>query len=125
MKGLIVTHEYLDQHPECIFVFGDNLLRKGKGGAAALRDHPQTYGFITKKSPSTRSDAYYTVDEYKLVFQQECDKFIKFVTDNKDKVFLVSKIGGQLANKYHIYELVIEPVITKWVDEYPNIKLVY
>lgn len=48
-ENFIVTKQFLDNNPNAIFVFGDNLLRVGYGGAAILRDHPQTYGFITKK----------------------------------------------------------------------------
>jgi len=47
-----MTKEYLRAHPEVIFVFGDNLIHRGKGGAAKLRDEPNTYGFITKKYPN-------------------------------------------------------------------------
>lgn len=48
-NDFIVTKEFLDQNPNAVFIFGDNRRRLGYGGAASLRDHPQTYGFITKK----------------------------------------------------------------------------
>ena len=123
--NLIVTSEYLDDHPNCIFVYGDNLIHKGKAGAAALRGHPQTYGFITKKYPGRKDTDYFTIEEYKLIFDKECKKFLEYVKSNPDKIFLVSKMGSSLANRYHIYETIIEPVISKWEDEYLNIKLVY
>jgi hypothetical protein len=35
---MYITKKYLENHPNHIFVFGDNSLRQGKGGAASLRD---------------------------------------------------------------------------------------
>ncbi|MFW6247319.1 MAG: hypothetical protein ACOC22_04075 [bacterium] len=66
----IITRKYLKENPEHIFVFGDNLLRKGYGGAAKLRDLPNTYGFITKKYPDNKDESFYTPDEY-MIFIKE------------------------------------------------------
>jgi len=47
---MIITAQYLKENPDHIFVFGDNTVRKGFGGAAKFRDFPNTYGFVTLKS---------------------------------------------------------------------------
>jgi len=52
--NFFVSRGYLQTHPEYIFVFGDNLDRKGKGGAAKLRDMPNSLGFITKRHPNQK-----------------------------------------------------------------------
>jgi len=106
---IFIDQQYLREHPNEVFVYGDNLLRIGYGGAAALRDEPNTYGFITKKAPSGNKQDYYKPDEYEPVFYSELDKLIKIIKENPDKTYLISKIGADLANYYGIFEQIIEP----------------
>lgn len=104
-----VTEELINQHPDWIFVFGDNTLRRGTGGAAALRHHPQTYGFITKRYPNNRDDAFYTVTEYQEIFEHEYSKLLLHMAEHRDKTYVISPIGSGLANKYQIWETIIKP----------------
>jgi len=119
-----VTKEFLKDHPECIFVFGDNLIRYGKKGAAELRDEPNTYGFITKKAPSFKDSAYYRSEEYKPLFEKEWQKLIDLIESNPDKIFLISKLGSGLANKYNIYDKIIRPRISE-LSKYENVQLLF
>ena len=64
----IVTKEFLDQNPNAVFIFGDNRRRVGYGGAASLRDHPQTYGFITKKNPDNLDESFFHPESYHIDF---------------------------------------------------------
>lgn len=118
---MIITKNYLREHPNEVFVFGDNTIRKGKGGATILRDEPNVYGFITKKYPNHDSASYYQVNEYRHVFKKEMDLLKHKIESNPDKKFLISKLGAGLANKYHIFESVIEPVLKKELENYNNI----
>ena len=120
----IVTKEHLKNNPNHIFVFGDNTLRKGKGGAAILRDEPNSYGFITKKRPSLDGSAYYTPDEYEKVFQVELDKLIKNIEGCPHLTFLISKLGAGLANKYGIYEKIIKKGLTI-LEKYDNVVFLF
>ena len=112
---------YLQNHPDQIFVFGDNLERWGTGGAAKVRGEPNTYGFITKKAPKTDDSVYYHPEEYREVYNQEIQKLVEFILANPDKTFLISKIGSNLANKYGIFEAVIEPSIKKLLYGFKNV----
>lgn len=47
----LYTPELLREHPDLKFVFGDNLIRVGKGGQAIIRDEPNALGIATKRSP--------------------------------------------------------------------------
>ena len=105
----IITKEFLRENPDVIFVFGDNTIRKGKGGAALLRDEPNTYGFITKKYPNNKDESFYRVFEYKHVFRVEMRKLLNDIITNPDKTFIITKLGAGLANKYSIYERIIKP----------------
>ena len=126
---ITITKEYLRQNPNHIFVFGDNLTRKGKAGAAALRDEPNTFGFITKKYPSNYDSSFYRPEEYREVFNSELETLISFIEDSlcwdgHPKLYLISKLGSGLANKYNIFEEVIEPGL-EILKKYKNVKFLY
>lgn len=108
---LIITKDFLQEHPRCIFVFGDNLARRGHGGAAALRDSSNAYGFVTKIAPGTADSDYFTPETYRGVYDQEMSKLMRFIGANPHRFFLISKLGAGLANRFGIWEAVIEPQI--------------
>src|SRR5687767_8564095 len=102
-----ITREDLDQNPSWVFVFGDNLIRKGYGGAARLRDHAQSYGFITKKYPDWNDSSFYTPEEYESIFEVEFAKLCTLIEANPHKKYIVSRLGSNLANRFGIYEAII------------------
>ena len=59
-----ITPAYVRKNQNTLFVFGDNDLREGKGGQAAIRDEPNAMGLRTKKKPKTTEDSYYSDEEY-------------------------------------------------------------
>jgi len=106
-NNIVITSKYLKEHSNHIFVFGDNLIHKGKGGAAIFRDYPNSLGFITKKYPNNLDDSFYRPEEYKPIFWQCVNELVITIRFNPDKIFLVFKLGAGLANKYHIWEEII------------------
>jgi hypothetical protein len=118
-----MTAEYLRRHPNVVFVFGDNLLRKGKGGAATLRDEPNTYGFITKKAPNNKDESFYRPEEYVHVFWQEMVHLIVEVSNHPEKTYAVSPLGSGLANRYKIYETIIKPMLKILDNQNKNVVL--
>ncbi len=119
-----ITKEYLRENPDHIFVFGDNLLGKGHGGAAALRDEPNSIGFITKKAPDNNDKSFYRPVEYKLIFEQELDGLIDYIKTQPEKTFLITQLGSGLANRYKIWEKIIQPGI-ECLRQYPNVKFLF
>ena len=111
-----VTEELLEQHPNWIFVYGDNLRRVGCAGAAKLRHHPRAYGFITKKYPTNTEDAFYRVNEYQHVFEDELSKLLMHMTEHKSCIYVISPIGSGLANKHGIWENIISPGLQQLKD---------
>lgn len=62
-----ITREYVRSNPDKLFLFGDNLERRGFGGqAAAMRGEPNAVGIPTKKSPSFAKAAFFTDEEFDL-----------------------------------------------------------
>jgi len=130
---MIVTEDYLEKHPNEIFVFGDNLLRYGYGGAATLRDCKNAYGFVTKKAPGNKDDAFYRPDEYLSVYLEQMTILkieikiheSRVLLGYPTKIWLISKLGSGLANRFKIFEKVIEPNIKKDLAEFKNIRFLW
>lgn len=120
-ENFIITKEFLDKNPNAIFVFGDNIRRTGYGGAAILRDHPQTYGFITKKNPDNMDESFYRPESYAIDFLVYAVELQLFIEKNLDKTFYISQLGGGLANRYKIWEKVIKPGLIKHFSHYDNV----
>mgnify|MGYP000373700325 CR=1 FL=1 len=60
-----ITRSLVRDHPNRIFLFGDNLARRGFGGqAAAMRAEPNCVGIPTKKLLSNHEDAFFTDAEF-------------------------------------------------------------
>lgn len=89
----MIYREDLRNNPEVAYLFGDNLARVGLGGQAKeMRDEPNAYGIVTKKSPSE----YFTDDEYdKNIVLIEQD--IKRIPKNRLIVAPSDGIGTGLA----------------------------
>lgn len=120
-ENFIMSENFLDKNKRAIFVFGDNTLRKGYGGAAALRDHSQTYGFITKKYPDNHDTSFYRPSDYSVIFYEELLKLREYIQEEPFKTFYISQLGAGLANKYYIWENIIKQGLEKNLQQYPNV----
>lgn len=119
-EGFTVTKEFLQQYLNYIFVFGDNKLQSGMKGAAILRNEPNSYGFTTKKVPCNKDKCFFKAEEYKPVFEIELRLLIIKIEENRNRTFLISKIGSGLANRFGIFEKVILPGI-QVLKKYSNV----
>lgn len=56
-----ITRKYIQNHPNILFLFGDNDQRRGLGGMAKdFRGEPNVFGIRTKHAPLRAHWAYYT-----------------------------------------------------------------
>jgi hypothetical protein len=124
-NNFIVTKEFLDQNPNAVFIFGDNRRRLGYGGAASLRDHPQTYGFITKKNPDNMDESFFHPESYHIDFTVQSVELQLIIEKNPDKIYYISQLGGGLANRYKIWEKVCKPRLEKDFSGYDNVVLLW
>lgn len=120
-KNKEITFEFLRNNPDSYFIFGDNLVRKGYGGAAKLRDHPHAIGFITKKFPDNDDGSFYRPDEYYPVFFEELYKLETIIKKYPNKTFYISQLGAGLANRYNIWEKVIKESLIRKLEGYDNV----
>jgi hypothetical protein len=120
-NNFIITKEFLDENTNAVFVFGDNLRRVGYGGAAALRDHSQTHGFITKKNPDNMDESFFRPESYRIDFTVQAVELQLVIEKNPDKIYYISQLGGGLANRYKIWEQVCKPGLEKYFNNYDNV----
>lgn len=68
MPALVVnklSRAEIKQHPEWLYVFGDNFERRGLGGQAKeCRGEPNAVGIPTKRAPSQKAWAFLTDGDY-------------------------------------------------------------
>lgn len=67
------TPQFVASNQTYLFVFGDNLIRVGKGGQAVVRDLPNTFGVATKAAPSMDEKAFFSDDNIKHLEQLKTD----------------------------------------------------
>jgi hypothetical protein len=120
-KNVTITHEFLDMNPNAYVIFGDNLIKKGFGGAAKLRDHPHAIGFITKKFPDNKDESFYRPEEYSPVFFEELEKLKVLIKRKPDKTFYITQLGGGLANKFRIWQKLIHHNLVMALEQFDNV----
>jgi len=120
-NSLTITESFLNSNPNAYFVFGDNLERRGTGGAAKLRYHSRAVGFITKKFPDNNNESFYKPEEYSPVFFEELDKLEKLIKKSPNKIFYISQLGGGLANKYNIWQKLIRHNLVRKLENFDNV----
>jgi len=120
-NSLTITESFLDDNSNAYFVFGDNLERRGTGGAAKLRFHKRAIGFITKKFPDNRDESFYKPEEYSLVFFEELEKLEIKIKNSPNNIFYISQLGAGLANKYRIWEKIINHNLVKKLENFDNV----
>lgn len=80
-----IVREDLRRNPGVLYVFGDNMVRKGYGGQAKeMRNEPNSVGVATKYSPYDR----FTSHPVDIVQQQQR------IDDDMKKLFAHVKRGG-------------------------------
>ena len=98
----MITDEFLNTHPECVFVFSDCLARRKLGGSPILKRRLNVVGFVVKKFAYNRDDSFFTQEEYQSVFKEEKAMLENLIKKNPDRLFLISNIGGGMANAHGI-----------------------
>ena len=120
-KNFTVTLEFLDSNPDSYVVFGDNLTRKGTGGAAKLRVHPHAIGFITKKFPDNDISSFYRPEEYSPIFFEELEKLATLIKRKQDKTFYITQLGAGLANRFSIWQKLIHHNLVAKLENFDNV----
>ena len=85
-----LTSALLRKNKDKVYLFGDNLLGRGKGGQAVIRDEPNAVGIPTKKAPSMKEGSFFDDADY-LENVEAIDK--AFAQIPKDKEVVIPEDG--------------------------------
>ena len=89
------TKELLRAHPDKLFIFGDNMENRGKGGQAAIRDEPNAFGIATKHSPHTGGSAYFSDDDlFNQRVMHRLNRQLDILDDKAIGTVLIFPAGG-------------------------------
>lgn len=101
-------------NPEAVFVFGDNLIKKGEAGQAVIRNEPNTFGVPTKKLPLMSTDSFFSdaYSEYEAA-RSALKHLWRIHLLNKVVVLPKQKIGSGLARLQDN-----SPKIAKMIDDF-------
>lgn len=82
-----------------IFVFGDNLLKKGMAGQAVIRNMPNAYGIPTKRAPSMHQNSFFSdkADEMDSVVSALRKLYVIAQKTGRTVVFPYNGLGTGLA----------------------------
>ena len=98
----IITRDKVKENPDVLYLFGDNLLRKGLGGQAKeMRGEPNTLGIVSKKYPSNNKDSFYTDDDFYSwleVFSADIKNLAERINSGQYKAIVIPQIGVGLAD---------------------------
>ncbi len=106
MKGRLLFQEWisradLQDNPDKIYVFGDNVERYGYGGQAKeMRGEPNAFGIPTKWAPSMSDDAYFSDRQYNdivIILDLHFQKLRSHIENGTSVVFPTDGIGTGLS----------------------------
>ena len=93
----------LKDNPDKVYLFGDNLVGKGKGGQAVIRNEPNAIGIPTKKKPSMTEDSFmrdYPPSEYDSnvkAIDKAFEKVYEAIDEGKTIVLPENNLGSGFA----------------------------
>ncbi|MHA1591486.1 MAG: DUF7831 domain-containing protein [Candidatus Heimdallarchaeaceae archaeon] len=111
---MYITRKYVREHPEKIFVFGDNCLHSGYGGQAKeMRGEPNAYGIPTKRYPTMDENAFFTDDDFENLIVFIDDAIEKIPIDGREIVVLPLGTGlAQLPQRApRVYKYLVSALI--------------
>ena len=85
-------------NPQNLYIFGDNTIRKGKGGQAQIRDCPNAFGIATKFLPSTTNESYFNdSNEVKDIIIDDIVKLLQLEDQYENIIFPYDGLGTGLS----------------------------
>ena len=88
----------LKANPSNIYVFGDNLIKRGKGGQAVIRGCTNAFGIPTKRLPARTPNAYFSDKENEFIaVDKALDDLMKYKIQGRTIIFPSQGLGTGLA----------------------------
>ena len=124
----VITRKMLQDEPNTLFIFGDNLMRRGLGGQAKeMRGEPNAIGLPTKHAPSMDEDSFFTEDDIKFLMEPVAviiSKLVSHLENGGTVVWPQDGVGTGRAelkkrapNIYCLYENVLKTLLVMSGDQ--------
>ncbi len=91
-----ITRAFVREHRDHIFLFGDNLVRRGFGGqAAAMRGEPNVVGIPTKKLHTNGKNAFFKDAEFEqnITAIDHFFELLSAISSTTDQVIVIPANG--------------------------------
>lgn len=113
-----ITREDLKANPDKVYVFGDNVERRGYGGQAAqMRGEPNAIGVATKWKPSMAPGAFFDdSSECQIIIMRDLAKVQQALDAGKTVVVPEDGIGTGLS-RLHATAPKLDNFIKKWFSD--------
>lgn len=92
-----ITRDDCRRNPRVVYIFGDNLLRKGYGGQArSMRDEDNAVGIVTKRKPDNKPGSFFTeedLEEFKPLVDADLALLKKKIVELGATTIVISSAG--------------------------------
>lgn len=107
------------EHPNWLFVFGDNIAERGKAGQAIIRDEPNTFGIPTKWFPNMKETSFFSDlnTEFALV-NSKINHLLEKQKNYDVVVFPVAGLGTGLAQMQIHSPKLYKHMISRFKNEF-------
>ena len=116
-----INRFFLDITPNIITVISENAKNSGDELFSKYRDRPDTFKFITRKKPSDEPNAFFTVNDYHLIFYRELRRLIDLIKGSPDYTFYITPLGFYKNDRYDIFNNIIKPRLTHALQDFDNV----
>lgn len=90
-----IERDDLRNNPDAVYLFGDNVRRKGMGGqAAAMRGEPNAIGIATKWAPDNRETSFFSDDDLERISPIITEDFLKAFNARSRGLLIVIPADG-------------------------------
>lgn len=91
---MFITKKEIKGHPTWLYVFGDNLIKKGLGGQAKVcRGEPNTLGIPTKRYPTWEECAFFKDEDFDII-KDIIDQILEKIDRDKwERIIIFPRIG--------------------------------
>ena len=122
--NVLIQNEYFSiekcrKNPKNLYVYGDNIIRIGKGGQAIIRDEPNAFGIATKASPSIYMSDIDYFENIRIINNDIFKIREAYKNDMYDSIiFSINGLGTGLSNMQQVCPRTFLYLCERLLDEF-------
>ena len=126
MNNILIQEHYSVEdclnNPRHLYIFGDNLIKQGKGGQAIIRDCPNAFGIPTKRYPDNEKTSFFSDKPDEVYAVETTINRLNRLTKTTKKynviVFPYYGLGTGLAKMPECSPLLYKIMLAEWWNWY-------